>query len=82
LLTHTSNFNATSSGAEKEDPKNASLADFLYKEVRVLCIMLPMSKAALTERGDIFLKTWTKRCHKFIFFTDEPGKKEKTEIIH
>lgn len=35
-----------------------------------------MSKQALIEQGDIFLKTWAKRCNKFIFFTDEAGGEE------
>jgi hypothetical protein len=56
-----------------EPPKNKSLAEFLSNQIRVLCFIVPMSKQAMDERGDIFLKTWAKRCHKFIFFTDEPG---------
>lgn len=59
-----------------EVPKDANLAEYLMREVRLLCFMLPASKAMLNERGDIFMKTWTKRCTKFIFFTDEEGKME------
>lgn len=57
-------------------PKNANIAEYLHREVRVLCFIVPMSKQALIERGDIFLKTWAKRCNKFIFFTDEAGGEE------
>lgn len=54
-------------------PKDANLAEFLYREVRVLCIMTPVNPGTLKDRADIFLKTWTKRCHKFIFFADDAG---------
>ena len=36
--------------------------------------MTPVNQGTLNDRGGIFLKTWTKRCHKFIFFADDPGK--------
>lgn len=54
--------------------KNENMAEFMYRKVRVLCFILPISKSTLNERGDIFLKTWAKRCHIFIFFADEAGK--------
>lgn len=55
-------------------PQDANLAEYLYREVRVLCIMTPVNQGMLNDRGEIFLKTWTKRCQKFIFFADDPGK--------
>lgn len=64
-----------------EVPQDANLAEYLHREIRVLCIMTPVSKQALDDRGEIFLKTWTKRCHKFIFFADDPHDKFSDNII-
>ncbi|CAG9797033.1 unnamed protein product [Chironomus riparius] len=64
-----------------EVPQDANLAEFLYREVRVLCIMTPVNQGTLNDRGEIFLKTWTKRCHKFIFFADDPDERFKDNII-
>jgi hypothetical protein len=55
-------------------PANTNLAEYLSTNIRVLCMIVPIGKGALEERGETFMKTWAKRCTKFIFFTDEKSK--------
>jgi len=47
-----------------------NLAEYLHREVRVLCFMMTWEEP-LTRQADIIMDTWAKRCNKFIFFSNK-----------
>lgn len=49
-----------------------SVAEFLFKEVRVLCLVLS-NVQGLKERAPTIINTWGRRCHKIVFISDDLG---------
>lgn len=49
-----------------------NLAEYLYKEVRVFCLVMTTAEA-LNEWGDIIMDSWGKRCNKILFFSNSSG---------
>jgi len=50
------------------EAETTNLAEYLHREVRVLCFMMTHDDA-LKRQADIIMDTWAKRCNKFIFFS-------------
>ncbi|EDV46663.1 glycoprotein-N-acetylgalactosamine 3-beta-galactosyltransferase 1 [Drosophila erecta] len=59
---------------------NESLAEKLYREVRVLCWVLTTPKYHKTRAIHI-MRTWGKRCNKIYFMTSEPDDELPTVVL-
>lgn len=57
-----------------------NLAEFLYKEVRVLCAVMTNSRK-LNETGHIVMDTWGKRCNKILFFSEAIPDRQVDNVI-
>lgn len=53
--------------------EDLNLAEFLYSEVRVLCVVMT-SDQALNDYGLIIMDTWGKRCNKLLFFSEKASE--------
>lgn len=53
--------------------KTGNLADYLYNEVRVLCIVMTDSNA-IEYRTQYLKETWVKRCNKVIYIGSETSE--------
>ncbi|XP_016936808.3 glycoprotein-N-acetylgalactosamine 3-beta-galactosyltransferase 1 [Drosophila suzukii] len=70
---------AISSSRDPND-SNETLAEQLYREVRILCWVLTTPKYHKTRAVHV-LRTWGKRCNKIYFMTSEPDDELPTVVL-